>query len=185
MTDRFLQPKTNTSSLGGETKAEKEAEVQQLLEQLRIADPDNVSLLLLLNSQLGNLHYNLSQFKKALPYWEQSLVLVRQIGNRSGESATLDNMGAIHFEQYHDLKTATQYFLQAYYLLDQIGPSDIKFPKNHLDAIIEEIGEERFKEIRHSIGVAPDGEKEQVESESSFKVDQDFHLGDDYADKQP
>ena len=303
-TDGFLQPNTDTSSLGGETKAEKEAEIQRLLQQLRLADPENITLLLSLNDQLSTLHYNLSQFDEALlyleqslkiqqqigdrngegatlnnisqiydvrgdyetalqyleqslkiqqqignqrgesatlnnigqiydargdyetalqyleqslkiqqqignrsgegitlnnisqiynargdyetalQYLEQSLKIQQQIGDRSGESATLNNLGAIHFENYRDIETATHYFLQAYYLLDQIGSPDIKFPKSHLEAIIEEVGKERFEEIVHSVRVTSNDDKEEVK-DGSIKAGQDFHLGDDYANRQP
>ncbi|RIV21204.1 tetratricopeptide repeat protein [Fibrisoma montanum] len=120
LTETFLETDTDVSSLGGQTKAEKEAEIERLQKQLRLADIDNRVLLLYLNQQIGNLYYQLSQFSEALPYLEQSLKLARQIGDRAGEGTTLNNISQI-YDAKGDYETALHYLEQSLSIRQQIG----------------------------------------------------------------
>ncbi|MFZ4427497.1 MAG: tetratricopeptide repeat protein [Saprospiraceae bacterium] len=86
-------------------------------------------------------------YDRALGYLEQSLAIQQAIGDISGLATTLNNMAAIYLQQKNDMVRAVHLFYQAYRILEQLGSPDIQYPTSYLQAIIGQIGEEKFKEI--------------------------------------
>ncbi len=68
----------------------------------------------------GKIHLHLGLFKEALPYFEQSLDISRQIGDKAGEGATLNNISALYHAQ-GDYETALAYLKQSLDIRRQIG----------------------------------------------------------------
>ncbi len=147
----FLNTDRKISSLGGQTAVGKRAEISRLEEQLALVSPDNKSLLLSLYNQLARLWYDLSEYGQAHQYLEQSLRISQEIGDKSGEGTTLNNLGAIYWNQFQDVERAVPYFWPAYQILDQLGSPNVEYPKSYLTAIKEQIGEARFNEILQSV----------------------------------
>ncbi|HST20853.1 MAG TPA: tetratricopeptide repeat protein [Blastocatellia bacterium] len=76
-------------------------------------------------SSLGNLgtaYFNLCQYQKAIPCYEQALTNSREIGNRSGEAAWLGNLG-ICYAHLGQTARAIDYYEQALALHRKIGDS--------------------------------------------------------------
>jgi len=71
-------------------------------------------------NQTGKLHLHLGNFQTALPYLEQSLEICRQIGDRAGEGATLNNISQI-FKAQGEYETALGYLKQSLDIFRQIG----------------------------------------------------------------
>jgi CHAT domain-containing protein/lipopolysaccharide biosynthesis regulator YciM len=73
-----------------------EEQARQGLQLLENSASDDADLKLTEASRLldqGIQKFQTSQFSAALQYWEQALALYREIGNRQGEAASLDNLG--------------------------------------------------------------------------------------------
>jgi tetratricopeptide (TPR) repeat protein len=85
-------------------------------------------------------------YDTTLVYLEQSLAISQQIGNIKGMAETLHNMGCIAFKM-DDFERAVPYFVQAYQIFQKIGSPTVKKTEGYLGAIIERIGEARFREI--------------------------------------
>jgi tetratricopeptide (TPR) repeat protein len=47
-------------------------------------------------NNLGIVSYNLTQYDKAVEYFKQSLVILREVNDRSEETTTLNNLGAVY-----------------------------------------------------------------------------------------
>jgi tetratricopeptide (TPR) repeat protein len=119
-TIEFLPTNEETSSLGGETKAEKEAEIERLLKQLDAVEPTNKPLRWSLNNQIGKLWHELSYYETALPYFQQALRIAEEIGDKRGEGTTLNDIGEIHDAQ-GDYETALTYLQQSLSIQQEIG----------------------------------------------------------------
>lgn len=65
-------------------------------------------------------HYSLGQYPKALEFYQQALKLRQQIGDREGEWATLDDMGAAYGEQGQYTK-ALEFYQKALGIIRQLG----------------------------------------------------------------
>jgi len=70
--------------------------------------------------QTGKLNLHLGMFKEALPYLQQSLDIMRQIGDKAGEGTTLNNMATTAHAQ-GDYATALTYLQQSLDIRRQIG----------------------------------------------------------------
>ncbi|WP_041951818.1 tetratricopeptide repeat protein, partial [Spirosoma spitsbergense] len=103
--NEFSKLSLEGSSLGGDSKREKEAEIDRLTQQLEAFDPSNKPLRQSLYSQLGSLSFDLSEYEKAQSYFEKSLGIAQQIGDKSGEGATLNNISQI-YQARGDYETA-------------------------------------------------------------------------------
>ena len=119
-TTRLLSPEREMSSLGGQTKEEKEAEIGRLLEQLKSVEPENKKLLSMLSSQIAALFYALSDYENAKRYLEEILIIDRQIGDKQDEATILNNIGQI-YDARGDYKTALTYLQQSLSISQQIG----------------------------------------------------------------
>ena len=119
-TTRLLSPEREMSSLGGQTKEEKEAEIGRLLEQLKSVEPENKKLLSMLSSQIAALFYALSDYENAKRYLEEILIIDRQIGDKQDEATILNNISQIYHAR-GDYETALTYLQQSLSICQQIG----------------------------------------------------------------
>jgi len=85
-----------------------------------------------------------------LSYLEQSLKIRQEIGDIVGMAVVLHNMGTMLHEQ-KELAAATPYLIQAYNVFNKIGSPNAKVTEGYLADIVEQIGEDRFKEILSKI----------------------------------
>lgn len=122
-TTQLLSPERGISSLGGQKKEEKEAEIGRLLEQLAGVESENKKLLLMLLDQIATLYYERSDYDNAKRYWEESLALAHEIGNKQGEGATLNNISQIYHAR-GDYETALTYLQQSLIISQQIGDKE-------------------------------------------------------------
>lgn len=127
----LLSLEREMSSLGGQTKEEKEAEIRRLLEQLEGVEPENKGLLFIIQDQIATLFYELSDYKKAKYYWESSLMITRIIGDTRSETVVLNSLGEIYLHQ-GDYSQASAYFNLSLTISQQTNdqPNKVKALKN-------------------------------------------------------
>ena len=70
--------------------------------------------------QTGKQHHHLGNFRVALPYFQQSLQISQEIGDKSGEGTTLNNISQI-FQARGDYDTALRYLQQSLQIRQEIG----------------------------------------------------------------
>jgi tetratricopeptide (TPR) repeat protein len=97
-------------------------------------------------SNISQIHQVKGDYDTALRYLEQSLAIRQQIGDINGMAVTLTNMGAMLFEQDR-YEEATPLLLQAQAIFQKLGSPNVQIAASYLQAIIERIGEARFKEM--------------------------------------
>lgn len=73
-----------------------------------------------------------------------ALNICQQIGDIAGMATTLNNIGALFFEQ-NQLQEAVPLLMQAYQIRMQIGSPDAQGTAGYLGAIIQKVGEAQFK----------------------------------------
>ena len=92
----------------------------------------------------GNCHLSLGEYDDALPYFEQSLAILRAIGDRAGEGTTLNNMATAAYAR-GDFDTALDFLQQSLAISRAIGdPSGMcvtLFNMGHIYAQNEQQGE--------------------------------------------
>ncbi len=98
-------------------------------------------------NNISQIYQTKGDFETAMTYLEQSLVIRQQIGDISGLANTLNNMGVIYLEHKSDIEKAILFFLQSYHIFEKVGSSKVQYPQNYLNAIFEQIGEQKFQEI--------------------------------------
>jgi tetratricopeptide (TPR) repeat protein len=69
---------------------------------------------------LGTTYYYLGDYQKAIEYFEQALIISREIGDRSGEGADLGNLG-IAYSNLGQVEKAIEYYEQALVIAREIG----------------------------------------------------------------
>ena len=70
--------------------------------------------------QTGKQHHHLGNFSRALPLFEQSLTISQEIGDKSGEGTTLNNISGI-YRARGDYETALSYLEQSLTIQKEIG----------------------------------------------------------------
>ena len=70
--------------------------------------------------QTGKLLIHIGDYATALTYLQQSLAICQQIGDKSGEGATLNNI-ATAYQAQGDYATALTYLKQSLAIMQQIG----------------------------------------------------------------
>ena len=70
--------------------------------------------------QTGKQHLHLGNFQQALPYFEQSLHIRQEIGDKSGEGTTLNNMATTAHAR-GDYDTALKFLQQSLHIRQEIG----------------------------------------------------------------
>ncbi len=93
--NNFSDSEFGTSSLGGQTKEEKEAEIQRFLKQIGDTEPSNKELLQKLYSQIGSLWFAISNFEEAEKYFTKRLVLCREVEDYKSEGDTFNSLSRI------------------------------------------------------------------------------------------
>ncbi len=68
---------------------------------------------------------NLSQYTKAIEYYEQALAIAREVGNRSSEGIALNNVGLAmaNLSQY---TKAIEYYEQALVIAREVGNRSVE-----------------------------------------------------------
>lgn len=84
-------------------------------------------------------------YDTALDYLYQALPILREIGDKLGEANTLHNIGGILYELGRR-QEAVPYLMQSYAIYHQMGSLHVENSKSYLVAIIEDVGEEQFKQ---------------------------------------
>ncbi len=116
----FIQQQPESSSLGGETLQEKEAELTLLLRQLELVGPENRELLFNLHDQIATIFYKLARWEEALKHLESMLALSQETNDQKGLGMTLNNISQIHSDQ-GDYDTALRYLEQSLKITQAIG----------------------------------------------------------------
>ena len=70
--------------------------------------------------RLGNAYYSLGQYQTAIEYYQQSLDIAREIGDRFGEGASLGNLG-VAYNSLGQYQTAIEYHQQWLDIAREIG----------------------------------------------------------------
>ena len=70
--------------------------------------------------QIGKQHLHLGNFKEAMPYFQRSLAISQEIGDKAGLCATLFNMGHIHI-QNNEVQEAVSAWLTVYSIAKAIN----------------------------------------------------------------
>jgi len=70
--------------------------------------------------EIGIIHYLLGDARKAIKYYDQSLAIAREIGDRRGEGADLGNLG-LAYAALGDARKAIDYYEQALAIDREIG----------------------------------------------------------------
>ncbi|MEH2114154.1 CHAT domain-containing protein [Nostoc sp.] len=92
-------------------------------------------------NNIGSVYYFLGENQKALSYYNQSLLLHRLIGNKSGIATTLNNVGKVYLELQENQK-ALSYFSQSLSLHQQAGDKrGIPTALNNIGIVYLNLGE--------------------------------------------
>ena len=119
--EKTLLEEVNTkavSSIGGVTKQSKEEERLRLESRLQNSLSEALKSNIL--GQLGVLEYDLGRLEKALEYLEKSLKISVEIGDKSGEGVTLNNISQI-YQARGDLTKALEYLEKSLNIYVEIG----------------------------------------------------------------
>jgi tetratricopeptide (TPR) repeat protein len=117
---QLLTEEPERTSLGGQTREEQEAEIGRLMEQLALAEADNLVLRSAISDQLGKLYFQLADHDAALSHWQNALQLSRKSGDKAGEGTALNNLSQI-FQATGDYHTAIQYLEQSLPIQREVG----------------------------------------------------------------
>jgi len=101
----------------------------------------------------GNSDSITSELKKALNYYEKSLIIQREIGNKKGIAYSLGNIGTVHFKQ-NNYSLALTYHDSSLKLSKQIGiPENIRNSEDLLSKIYLATGKQKeaFEHYRQYI----------------------------------
>ena len=81
--------------------------------------------------------------RKALDFYEQALPLMRQVGDRGGEAATLNNIGMV-YSALGDQRKALDFYEQALPLIRQVGDRGGEATTlNNIGGVYDDLGEKR------------------------------------------
>jgi tetratricopeptide (TPR) repeat protein len=106
------------------------------------AQHDEKTVATLLNN-IGSVYSALGDKRQALDYFEQSLPLFRQVGNKAGEANTLSNIGAV-YSALGDQRLALDYFEQSLPLRRQVGDKAGEANTlNNIGLVYSDLGDKR------------------------------------------
>jgi tetratricopeptide (TPR) repeat protein len=71
-------------------------------------------------NKLGSAYFSLGQYQHAIDFYQQSLEIQREIGNRSGEAASLGNLGNVYFS-WGQYQRAIDFYQQSLEIQREIG----------------------------------------------------------------
>lgn len=75
---------------------------------------------------IGNTFYFRGAFVDALKYWNESLAILRQLGDDAGVARILGNIGAVYVHQEDDVKSL-EYHLNSLKLAEKVGDIGLQF----------------------------------------------------------
>ncbi|MDZ7316819.1 MAG: tetratricopeptide repeat protein, partial [candidate division KSB1 bacterium] len=94
--------------------------LQELIEKAKENPPVNLKNIAYLHNQLGLLYHQLAHYDRALTQYQQGLTIRREIGDRAGEGATLNNISQI-YDARGDYETALKYLSESLSIRREIG----------------------------------------------------------------
>ena len=74
----------------------------------------------------GQKHYQTGQYDQALNNFQQALIIVREVGDRTGEGATLNNIGAVYRAQ-GKYQQALNNYEQALVIAREVGAKPLEY----------------------------------------------------------
>jgi tetratricopeptide (TPR) repeat protein len=92
-------------------------------------------------NNLGAIYKNLGQYQKAIDFYQQSLAIKKQIGDRDGEATSLNNLGLV-YDYLGQYQKAIDFYQQSVAIAKQIGESSIEARSlNNLGAAYDRLGQ--------------------------------------------
>jgi tetratricopeptide (TPR) repeat protein len=134
---------------GSYIKPEKQERIDLLHRLLMEANPSgsdqesnqNASTQINILNELGSAYFSLSEFNRAIEFYEQGLKISRKIGNRNGEGASLCNLGSA-YGSLGEYQQAIQFFQQSLEIFREIGDRNSRAASlNNLGETYQNIGE--------------------------------------------
>jgi tetratricopeptide (TPR) repeat protein len=89
---------------------------------------------------LGSVYYSLGQYQEALNFYQQSLAIQREIGDRNGEANSLNNLGLVYYSlgKYQE---ALNFYQQSLEIKREIGDRNGEaIPLNNLGNVYKSLG---------------------------------------------
>ena len=127
--------------------------------------------------------YRISRYADALPLFEQSLKLSREIGHKAGEGTTLNNIGAIYHAQ-GDYATASRYYEQSLAIRREIGDKTGEgVTLNNIGRIYSAQGDNAtaLQYYEQSLAISYEIGDKAVEGMTISNISQIYHAQGDYA----
>lgn len=118
--DSWMTSSSESNTLGGSSLSEKRSEIERLLAQLKVANPDEKQLLVNIHQQLGRIYFSISEYQKALFHFENSLKINREIGDEAVEGLMLNNISQI-YRAKGDYQLGLEYLKKSLNIRQQIG----------------------------------------------------------------
>ena len=103
---------------------------------------------------LGALAQYAGEIVQARRFYQESLTLRRELRDRYGIAVMLNNLGELA-EHDGDLEVATALFVHAERILRDLQAADVTFPTESLKRLAEQLGAERWAELRAAAERAP------------------------------
>ena len=72
-------------------------------------------------NNLGSTYDSIGQYSKAIEFFQQSLAISQEIGNRKGEAAALGNLGNTYQQVLGESPKAIEFFQQSLAISQEIG----------------------------------------------------------------
>lgn len=122
ITNRFIGDFTNNKDVHPAERMSS-AEKQKWLHTLTALldeNPEQNKFRAELLINLGRLHETIGNLDNALEHYEQSLAIMKEIGDKSGEGTTLNNISTI-YRAHGDYETALKYLQQSLHITKEIG----------------------------------------------------------------
>ncbi len=127
--------------------------------------------------------YRISRYADALPLFEQSLKLSREIGHKAGEGTTLNNIGAIYHAQ-DDYAIASRYYEQSLAIRREIGDKTGEgVTLNNIGRIYSAQGDNAtaLQYYEQSLAISYEIGDKAVEGITISNISQIYHAQGDYA----
>lgn len=132
--------------------------------------------------QTGKILHHLGDFQNALPFMKQSLAIQQQIGDKAGESTSLNNISQIYDAQ-GDYETALSYLKQSLAIQQQIGDTEGEgISLNNISQIFKEQGdyETALSYLKQSLAIQQQIGDKAGEGTSLNNISQIFKEQGDY-----
>ncbi len=92
-------------------------------------------------TSLGNVYYSLGEYQKAIEFYQQSLAITREIGDRGGEGKSYGNLGTV-YRSLGEYQKAIEFHQQSLAIDREIGDRGGEaYSYNNLGAVYQSLGE--------------------------------------------